>query len=182
MARLRAVRWRLARRPVRSASTQVRTNLAQLKARSAAVSTVTRHGPVCACRAERGALCTFRGHAHWFCLHIPRSCVRREPPQWGEAGRGLGEHGTGAVIFRGRGRFRVPPVITDRYSFLHIVRSAVGVILTSPSGSPRGGGEVRITETERSGRISAGRRRAGPCQRHISSARQRVQLCGRCMS
>ena len=59
-------------------------------ARSAAVSTVTRHGPVCVCRAERGALCTFRGHAHWFCLHIPRSCVRREPPQWGEAGRGSG--------------------------------------------------------------------------------------------
>ncbi len=85
------------------------------------------------CRAERGALGIFRGHARWFCLHIPRSCARREPLQWGEAGRGLGEPGTGAVIFRGRGRFRVPPVITDWSSLLHVVRSAVGVILTSPS-------------------------------------------------
>ena len=48
-------------------------------------------------------------------------------------------------------------------SLLQVVRSGVGVILTSPSGPPRGGGEVRITETERSERISAGRRgdRAG---------------------
>ena len=37
------------------------------------------------------------------------------------------------------------------------------MILTSPSGSPRGGGEVRITETERSDRVLPGRRvcRAG---------------------
>ena len=32
-----------------------------------------------ACRAKRGALGTFHRHAHWFCLHLPGSSVRREP-------------------------------------------------------------------------------------------------------
>ncbi len=44
------------------------------------------------------------------------------------------------------------------------------MILTSPSGSPRGGGEVRITETERSERVSAGRRGAGPRRRRTAPA------------
>ena len=36
------------------------------------------------------------------------------------------------------------------------------MIPTSPSGSPRGGGEVGITEAERSDRVLPGRRGAGP--------------------
>jgi hypothetical protein len=100
----------------------------------------------------------FHGHARWFYLPIPRSSVGREPPHWGEAGRGLGEPGTGAVIFRGRGRFRVPPVITDRYPLLHIVRSGVGVILTSPSLLVEG---VRSGSRRRNGPDTSTQARAG---------------------
>ena len=38
-------------------------------------------GAVCVhCRAEHGALGTFLGHWRWFCLHFPRSFVRRAAP------------------------------------------------------------------------------------------------------
>ena len=83
-----------------------------------------RYARTLAGRAERGALDTFPGNARWFCLLLPRHPGRRDPlcmaPSsiTGTAGTGIsgggrkgvwGEHGTGAVIFRGRGRFRVPP-------------------------------------------------------------------------
>ncbi len=90
------------------------------------------------CRAERGAVCTFHGQAHWSCLHIPR-----QP--------GADRH---ARLPRGA------PVIPDWSPLLHVLRSVVGVILTQRDlalGSPWDGGEVRITETERSECISAGR-------------------------
>ena len=45
------------------------------------------------------------------------------------------------------------------------------MIPTSPSGSPRGGGEVGITEAERSDRVPAGKR---GCQAGIAACITRV--------
>ena len=85
-------------------------------------------------RAERGILCTFLGHVRWFCLLFPRSWgAVTSPPVWVEAGGGLGEPRTGAC-FPGPGGFWVSPQsIPDWSPLLHVLRSGVGVILTSPS-------------------------------------------------
>lgn len=66
---------------------------------------------------------------------------------WVEAGGGLGEPGTGARFSGGRGGSGFPQQPQTQNPFSHFERSAAGVILTSAS---RSGGEVRITEAERS--------------------------------
>jgi hypothetical protein len=64
-------------------------------------------GTLCIIQVMRTAACACIFHGH--------SCDGNRRIGWRQEG-GLGEHGTGAVIFRGRGRFRVPPVITDLVS------------------------------------------------------------------
>ena len=56
------------------------------------------------------------------------------------------------------------------------------MIPTSPSGSPRGGGEVGITEAQRSDRVFPGRRDAGQESRHAAPAGAGAALCGQYVS
>ncbi len=73
------------------------------------------------------------GNPSWF---APSTVTGAAGTVISEGGRrGLGEPGTGAVIFRGRGRFRVPPAIPDWYPSCQFVRSGAGVILTSAARS-----------------------------------------------
>ena len=104
-------------------------------------------------RAERGALCAFPGHVWRFCLHLPWS---------------------------GYGGF--PRVILNWPTLLHLCAEWRWRDPDLVLGSPRGGGEVRITETERSERVSAGRRgdRAGIAAPSARTGGRRV--CGRCVA
>jgi hypothetical protein len=86
-------------------------------------------------------------------LHLPQSSYGKEPLRlhlhgnWyggtvvsGGGRKGAwGKPGTGAVVSRGRGRFRVSPSATAFVSLLQFVRSGAVVIPTSPSG-PSGWG------------------------------------------
>ena len=118
--------------------------------------------------------------------HLPRSCAlvllarstvirAAGNHQMGGGRKGVwGEPGTGAVIFRGRGRFRVPP---SDFGLVFPPACCAECSWSDPDltlGSPRGGGEVRITETERSERVSAGRR---GCR--ATSGAYSARICGR---
>jgi len=127
---------------------------------------------ICACRAERGALCTFHGHAHWFCLHSSTVIgMGRYRGGFGEAGRGVwGETWNRAVFSRGRGGFRVSPQCFYQSFLLQFVRSAVVVILTSPSCLVEG---VRPGSRRRNGpdTLPQAGGGVGPESRHRKAAR-----------
>ena len=120
--------------------------------------------------------CSFpvRGiHGYPRALHLPRSPVRRGRHFGGRQEGGLGGTWNRGRDFLGPGAVPGSPSAIQMVSLLQFVRSGVGVILTSPSGPPRGGGEVRITETERSDRIAVRRGcRAGIAAYSVRPARR----------
>ena len=72
------------------------------------------------------------------------------------------------MIFRGRGRFRVPPsAISDWSSLLHVLRSVVVVILTSPSLLVEG---VRSGSRRRNGPDTSTQVGGGPEPETLSAA------------
>ena len=65
--------------------------------------------------------------ARRFCLHLPRSSIRREPPNWGEAGKGSGETWNRGRDFPGPGAVPgFPQCDTKLVSLLQPVRSGAG--------------------------------------------------------
>ena len=122
--------------------------------------------------------------------HLPRSCalVLLAPSTvmstagtrtlFGEAGRGAwGETSNRAVIFRGRGGSGFPPSNFKLYPLLQFVRSAVGVILTSPSLLVEGvrSGSRRRNAATASVLAGGG---IGPKSRRLAPAWASTTLCG----
>jgi hypothetical protein len=111
-------------------------------------------------------------HGHWYGGTVVLGGGRKGV--WGKPG-------TGAVVFRGRGRFRVPPSATP----ICLTPSVCAEWSCSDPdltlGAPRGGGEVGITEAQRSDPVRAGKRAYQPRQRGTVPVRASATLCGRYM-
>ena len=111
--------------------------------------------------------CTFHGHGYGGTAVM------------GGGRKGVwGKPGTGAVIFRGRGGSGFPPV---QYQIGLTPSACAEWSWSDPDltlGAPRGGGEVGITEAERSDRVRPGRRGAGSGRLRAAVTPMNSVLCG----